>query len=309
MDSTKSFDIFYNQINSILNNLENVRSEGAVNVNTLVKWGVFIVTILILVCIFVPHIFLILPLVFLLLILFGLYVEKVRQTSKEIRPLFKKEVIRPLLNYFYDDVKYVPRQRISVNLLVKSLLFEKRIRKNTGDDYTECRIGNTYIHFSEVQVYDRREFYFFNGIFIAVKFNKSFASKTIVVPKSRTTFLRKFRLNLRGEMNNASMILLEDIQFRKKFAVIGEDQVESRYLLSTSLMQRLLDYKRKVNKNVAFSFVDNWLYVSIPKKGNLFEASLTKPINNKEFIRSNYEYFQLLTGLVNDLDLNTRIWR
>ncbi len=228
---------------------------------------------------------------------------------KLLKPHFKNGVIRKLLNYFYNDVRYIPRQRINIKLLQKSLLFKKKIYNNTGDDYTECRIGNTYISFSEVQTYSKSETYFFNGVFIAVKFNKSFKSKTIVTPNSSLSDIKRIKLNIFGAMEKASKVILEDSIFNKEFDVISEDQVESRYLLSTSLMQRLIDYKLKVNKKVSFSFIDNWVYVAIPTKVDLFEASIIKPITDKEFIKSSYDYFQLLTGLVEDLDLNTKIWK
>ncbi|MBI9056211.1 MAG: DUF3137 domain-containing protein [Labilibaculum sp.] len=303
----KSFDNFFNQIYPKLEELEAKRLKGAKKLNVLYKIGIIGFVILLILTILKAY-FIYLLIIFVLFFC-GLFNERAGKISKELTPTFKKEVIGQLLTYFYDDVRYVPRQRVSAKLLRNSLLFEKSIRKTTGDDYTECRIENTYIHFSEVQAYDPSSILFFNGIFIAIKFNKSFTAKTIVIPRSRTSFYKRIKMNLRGEMKNASTINLEDIIFNKEFRVIGEDQVESRYKLTTSLMQRMLDYKRKINKKVAFSLVNNWLYVSIPTKKNRFEASVTKPINNKEFIRSSFDYFQLLTGLVDDLDLNTKIWK
>lgn len=303
----KTFDHFFIQISPKLQELEAIRLKGSEKLSFLYKISAVILAILAIVSAF--NAIMIFALIFFVLLFWGLFIDRVGEISKELRPLFKKEVIKSLLNYFYEDVRYVPRQRVSSKLLQKSLLFEKVVKKTTGDDFTECRIGNTYINFSEVQAYDPSNISFFNGIFIAIRFNKSFTSKTIVIPRSRTSFYKRIKMNLKGEMINASTIKLEDFIFNKEFQVIGEDQVESRYKLTTSLMQRMLDYKLKINKKVAFSLVDNWLYVSIPTNVNLFEASITKPITDKAFIRSSFDYFQLLTGLVNDLDLNTKIWK
>lgn len=311
VNEAKNFDDFYQKITPKLEEIEELRAVDAAKIKIL-YWCMLVgVTLCILLCTFLPQgegIVFGVSIVYLLT-LFGMIMERARKISTKIRPLFKKDVIRKLLDYFYEDVRYEPRQRMNFKLLDKSLLFTKKVFRTTGDDFTECCMGNTYICFSEVQAYSRSESYFYNGIFIAVKFNKSFKSKTIVIPSSSTSVFKKISLNLFGEMTNASKVKLEDILFNKEFDVISEDQVESRYLLSTSFMQRMIDYKRKVDKKVSFSFIDNWVYVAIPTKGNLFEARISKPITDKDFIRSNYEYFQLLTGLVEDLDLNTKIWR
>ncbi|MGQ1945511.1 DUF3137 domain-containing protein [Geofilum sp. OHC36d9] len=308
-DKTKNFDDFYNRIYPKLEEIEGLRSLAAKKVRNIYTFGkIGVVVSVLLFFIFQFGFALIISIVFAATF-FGMLSGRVRRAFKELGPLFKRDVIENLLDYFYDEVRYIPRQRMSAGILRKSLLFKKTVYRSTGDDFTECRIGDTNICFSEVQAYSKSNYYFFNGIFVAVEFNKIFTSKTIVIPNSSISVFRKIRMNIFGTMDNASMVVLEDVLFNKEFDVISEDQVESRYLLSTSLMQRLIDFKIKVNKDVSFSFIDNWLYVAIPTKVNLFEISLEKPVTDNDFIRSNYEYFQLLTGLVEDLDLNTKIWK
>jgi len=306
---TKDFNDFFSQVIPTLNQLEEIRIKGygKSRKRLTVIWVCLILSIFI--SIIIPEPFLMLIMTSINLVLIGRWIQIIKTTLSKLRPTFKKEIIQPLLDYFYDDVTYIPRQRISIKLLQNSLLFNKTVSRHTGEDYTQCKIGETFVHFSEVQAYNgNNKSFFFNGVFIVVQFNKSFNSKTVVLPEKKTTILRKNIMNLRGDMSNANIIKLEDPVFQKEFVVIGEDQVESRYKLSTSLMQRLLNYKNKVNKQISFSFIDNRLYVTIPEKVNLFEPRISKPINSQEFIKSNYEYFELLTGIVNDLDLNTKIW-
>ena len=45
------------------------------------------------------------------------------------------------------------------------------------------------------------------------------------------------------ELKGKKVVKLEDVEFEKHFEVYGTDQIESRYLLTPSFMQRLLDYK------------------------------------------------------------------
>jgi hypothetical protein len=90
--------------------------------------------------------------------------------------------------------------------------------------------------------------------------------------------------------------------------VISSDQIEARYILTTSLMQRLIDYKLKTKKGIKFSFVDNKLYCAIPNYIDLFEPALLEPFHF-DFLKFTYQPIKLYTDLVEDLNLNLRIWK
>ncbi len=239
----------------------------------------------------------------------GTAIGVVSRLKKHIKFRYKKEIILPMLNYLYEDVKYKSYQKISVNLIRKSLLLKKYVHTHKGDDYIKCRIGNAIIQFSEIEACGTRsDIGFFNGVFIAASFNKYFKSKTIVYDKRDYTNFKKSLLNLSGDTNEAEIIKLEDSVFNKKFKVIGENQIESRYILSTSFMQRLLDYNNKMKKNVSFSFVDNKFFIVMPNAKNMLEPTILKSIYDKEYIELYYNYLLSITDLVHNLDLNTRIW-
>jgi len=84
--------------------------------------------------------------------------------------------------------------------------------------------------------------------------------------------------------------------------------VEARYILSPSLMQRIVEFKRKWNTKVYLSFRDSKVYIAIKMDKNLFETRLFKSIVDYNFIEENIRFLILLTGIVDDLNLNTRIW-
>jgi len=227
----------------------------------------------------------------------------------QVKPLYKKVVITPILKYLYEDIDYRPFQKISGKVLNESLLIKKKVQKTKGDDFVRCRIGQTHIMFSEVEGYaGSNEKMIYAGIFISATFNKTFKTKTIVLPSSFRTHLHKIKLELGTKMHHPQHIKLEDPNFNKEYIVIGEDQVESRYLLSTTLMERMRDYQNHFKGKVAFSFINNRIYISIPVKKNMFEARLFDPINDKSYIKYNYDYFKLLLDVVEELDLNNRIW-
>ena len=49
--------------------------------------------------------------------------------------------------------------------------------------------------------------------------------------------------------SHGELVKLEDPEFEKSFVVYSGNQTEARYILSTSLMRRILDYKVNCKKN------------------------------------------------------------
>ena len=301
----KSFDQFYLQISTTLEAVEALRKQIARRIIQL-RWGVFITLLLLVIATVVfPNFLLLFGLAWALVYFVTRKYYVLENISRVYVPKFKQEVIFPMLDYFYEDAVYIPNQRMNRNVLNKSLLFHHYVYRHHGEDYFSCRIGNTTVSSSEIQN-DSSEF--FDGVFIAVRFNKKFKTKTIVLPRQRDSLFRKLKLNVYGDMVNATYVELENPLFKRDFVVIAEDQVESRYKLTPGLMDRMLKYKKRFDDTVSFSFVDNYLYVAIQSRFDFFEPPVFKPVNRYEFVRKNYQYFQVLTGIVEDLDLNTRIW-
>ncbi|ASB47814.1 DUF3137 domain-containing protein [Alkalitalea saponilacus] len=303
----KTFDEIYETLVPVLDSLEEVRKKRFKKyrlfiILSIVSIGLFIIGLLCEIYLFI--FFLTLPVLFI-----RLYIEDMDAAVKELRPRFKNEIVLRLLEYFYDDLRYVPNQRVNINLLRKSLLFRKYVYWHSGEDFVSCKVNNIDVCFSEIKAYNLNDQSpIFKGVFVAVMFNKKFSTKTVVINRRERTLFRKARLNLFKAMDNAAYIKLENIEFNNKFLVIGEDQIDARYKLTPALMERMLHYKKKLNTPVSFSFIDNYVYVAIPSGVNLFEPRILSPINDRQFIEHDYIYLDLLTGIVKDLDLNTRIW-
>lgn len=59
---------------------------------------------------------------------------------------------------------------------------------------------------------------------------------------------------------------------------------------------------------ISLSFCDSKVYIAINMNKNLFETRLFKPLNDYDFIEENLRFLILITEIVEDLNLNTRIW-
>ncbi|MFH0911765.1 MAG: DUF3137 domain-containing protein, partial [Planctomycetota bacterium] len=104
------------------------------------------------------------------------------------------------------------------------------------------------------------------------------------------------------------LVKLEDPEFEKLFAVYGTDQIEARYLLSTSLMRRLVDFRNKTGKTIYVSFVKSCVHIAIVTGENMFEPRIFRTVVDLELVRDYFHDLTLATGIVEDLNLNTRIW-
>jgi len=96
--------------------------------------------------------------------------------------------------------------------------------------------------------------------------------------------------------------------FEKEFAVYSTDQVEARYILSPALMHRMLEFRRKTGATVYFSFIGGKVNIGISSQKNRFEPRLFSTVLDIEMAREFVNDLQLALGIVEDLNLNTRIW-
>ncbi|MFN3813666.1 MAG: DUF3137 domain-containing protein [Aquificaceae bacterium] len=139
----------------------------------------------------------------------------------------------------------------------------------------------------------------FKGVVFMADFNKSFKSKVLVVPNS---------VKVSGGLKRMKM---EDPEFEKYFDVYGEDQVETRYILSTSLMERITRLLQKLREQGAgsmrLSFVDSQLFIAIELGLSFLKIPIFRKVSYKHLL-DYYEGLKLLYDIVEELNLNTRIW-
>ena len=105
----------------------------------------------------------------------------------------------------------------------------------------------------------------------------------------------------------AKKIPLENPDFNRIFDVYGSDPVVSMYAISTSLMDRLLNFSERVNSKINMSLINSTLYLAI---GNYkpFKVPVFDTVFNKEIYYDYLKRLQFATGIVEDFNLNTRIW-
>lgn len=239
--------------------------------------------------------------------------------SKKYRQNFKNKIIQKITAFVDESLVYSPEGFVSQEEFTNSGIFQKYCNRYNGEDHFKGTLGKTAIEFSEIVAKEitssgtgsnRKEHQkiIFKGVFFVADFNKKFTGHTIVLPDTAERMLGKFGQSLQSMSSRGELIKLEDPEFEKEFCVYADDQVEARYILSPSLMKRIVDFKQKWNTKVYLSFRDSKVYIAIKTNKNLFETRLFKSIVDYSFMETNMRYLILLTGIVEDLNLNTRIW-
>lgn len=154
--------------------------------------------------------------------------------SQKIRTRLKKEVFPKILSLFGNLYLSENKNVVSYND-IKSMGLFPRFTSKSDDDIIigihqglnfaidECKLTHTERHGkSTVTVTD------FGGLLVKIQMKKKFSGKTVVGMKGYIS-----------KVHGYDKVLLEDVNFMKNREVYSTDQIESRYILTTSFMERL----------------------------------------------------------------------
>ena len=109
-------------------------------------------------------------------------------------------------------------------------------------------------------------------------------------------------------MQDGELVKLENPEFEEHFVVYSTDQQEARYILSSQIMERILWFKQKTDQRIYMSFRKKHVYVGISGGNDRFEPSLFQTLLRNELFEQYITDIELVLGLVEDLNLNRRIW-
>lgn len=232
---------------------------------------------------------------------------------------FKNTIVRGVIEFLEPGLRYEPERGITQEMFRAADLFQQRIDRYQCEDLVEGRLGQTEIAFSEVHAEYKTTsrngkttqthwHTIFKGLFFIGDFHKDFHGRMVVLPDTAEKFLGGLGQTLQA-MNPSRQLLikLEDPEFEREFVVYGTDQIEARYLLSPSMMERITAFRRKQGGDVFLAFVGSRVVVAVSTKENLFEPRLFGATDFQTLLTYAAQ-LSLATDIVEDLNLNTRIW-
>ncbi|MBU0632284.1 DUF3137 domain-containing protein [bacterium] len=237
---------------------------------------------------------------------------------KDYATSFKTRVIEPLIKEIDANLRYNPMYKVEEHIFVNSKLFTSNIDRYNGNDYVTGQIDSVDITFSDVHAEKKHKdskgrttwSTIFKGLFIVTSFNKHFSNSTIILPDSAETLFGSL-IGSWLQSNNFGrdqLIKMDDPEFEKEFVVYGNDQIESRYILTHSMMQRILELKKKTGQKVYISFVDGQMYLAIEYNKDLFEPSVFRSLLEYQVAMEYVKTLQLTIAIVEELKLNQKLW-
>lgn len=229
--------------------------------------------------------------------------------SGELTAYYKDVVISRLVSGLCPGATYNPSQGIPRQTFVASSLFSTTPDRYSCEDHIAGCLDRTAFSCSEIHAEEKRVtrdskgrtrthwVTIFRGFFFIADFHKDFRGQTVV---HRNSWIKFDFSNRRVKLENPT--------FEKRFDVYSTDQVEARYLLTPSMMEKLVALDDKFPGKITLSFTGSKVIVAIPDTMDHFETSIWKHQVQNDDIRREFSTLAALLGIVDDLNLNLRIW-
>lgn len=240
---------------------------------------------------------------------------------KQFKEQFKGKVIPAVVKFVDERLDYQPNRGL-ISEYSASRIFTRGYDRYKAEDTISGKFESTDFAFGEVHTEyrqvttdskgNRRESWhtIFQGMLFVSDFHKNFHGETMIDVDNMERFFGK--LGRKFQQWNPSrpgdLIKLENPEFEKKFAVYSTDEQECRYILTPSMMERLLDMTKRINFKIAISFRNNQVYIAVFNNMDLFEPSVFGSLLKEGDYRIIINMMKLMTGIIEDLNLNTRIW-
>lgn len=144
----------------------------------------------------------------------------------------------------------------------------------------------------------------FKGLFFTANISSRFSGGTYIWTKGEE--------QLPGSIadNHFRLLPMPDVvkfncnntTFAKQYSVYTTNSYEAEEILTPDMLQHIIDFQKKVNRKMVFSFVAGMCYVGIPFKENLLDSKEDYP-DNKEEIKEYFFTVLLILSIINKLEL------
>lgn len=236
------------------------------------------------------------------------------------RQSFKSNVVSDIVKLFNPEWQYLYDSCINSQDYERSGIFPHHVDRYNGDDLVVGKVGSTDFQYSELHTQYKQVTYgakgrrqehwvtIFKGIFMHADFNKEFSGSTYVLPDTAERLFGSWGQSLQRLSSRGDLIKLENVEFEKLFVVYGSDQVEARYILTPAIMESMVNLHKRFDGEIYFSFVGSRVYFAKSLSGSLFEPNVFRSGVNFGDAKEMYDLLGMITTLIQDLNLNTRIW-
>ena len=215
--------------------------------------------------------------------------DNLNTTQTDYAKSFKENIVAEIIKYLgAENLQYYCNEFVLKTDFKESKLFYSG---NTykGDDLIIGEINSLNFQCSELHIKDITRSgtcKIFDGLFFVIDLPVN-----IQIPFGTNS-------------NFGSEILLDNTEFNELFKVFGNDSTEVFYILSSKVIEKMVNFVRKTGHNFQFSFKGNKLYIAIesaPMK-RFFEPPIFKSLWDYKIYDEIVMDFKLIFELLNQLE-------
>jgi len=249
----------------------------------------------------------------IMLILIGFYIAYLLYKMREFKVTFKPNIMNLIMDFIDDEVNYgtltyTAKKTIPKKEFFNSELFATDAPFYEGEDhiqgsYRELVFELCELHVRELSKVRNRLNYIFKGVFLrGVYGDKNIKGRIIVLPKdyqqyqSRTVKAFYFKGGKR----------VDDVsrKFSDTFITLASRGAQVEKILSWDMQRALLNYRKRTQKEIYVSFINNLVYIAVTEPKDILEPEIFRSNVSFELVREFFEDLQLLFSVLEDLDVN-----
>lgn len=245
----------------------------------------------------------------ILLVIAAIFFGKAQTHSNAFRRIVKSELVTTLLKETFEDVHYDQFSFIPISTINQTQTI-KRPDRFHGEDYMKGTYKGVKFEVSDVDLKERVETRdskgnvqvsyqtYFKGRWYIFKFERVFQEVLKIIEG------RGYQANTRG----LTKIETEMIEFNKKFAIYSSTQEHAFYLITSSMLEKLMALEKLHRGSILYCFQGNELHIGVNDNRNYLELSIKTPIQ-EESIKDFIADIDLIPAIINELRLDSQKYK
>ena len=248
---------------------------------------------------FMGFLFLLVPVLMIDIILSLIINACFSKHKKAYSKLFKSNIIKKLLENYYNNVNYLPNQ-IMPQAIYNEAKYNEYYNSYSSDDYMEALLNEKYlikmaeVHTIDVETHTDSEGHTtttettkFHGLFTKIQMEKSINSDLLI--RKNHSIANKKRMDMDSQ------------EFEKLFDVSATNQIIGMQLLTHDVMELLVSFKKMTDINYDITIYNNVMYLRF-HTGSMFEfKSFKKGAFDEKMLKKYYDVLDFTYTLSNML--------
>ena len=145
----------------------------------------------------------------------------------------------------------------------------------------------------------------FRGIFATAKLPKAINGAVVILPdklEGKLDYMAHSVQSLK-DLNGCRLVVMEDVDFEREFAVYSSDEVLARYVLTPGMMRRITESRMKFGRGIMFSFVEDRFYYAVSMPEGFLTLS-QQGLKQGTTVGDIYENIETARAVMSELKLN-----